>query len=43
MAKQKKLTLLNWAIASILMMLFLIWHGAFEGPLTSTEVELYLE
>ena len=43
MAKQKKLTLLNWGIASMLMLLFLAWHGAFEGPVTSDEIEQYVE
>lgn len=43
MTKQKKLTLLNWGVAGTLMLLFLIWHGAFEGPVTSAEVDLYVE
>ena len=43
MTKQKKLSLLSWSIASILMLLFLFWHGAFEGPLTSDEIEHYKE
>ena len=25
------------------MLLFLIWHGAFEGPMTSDEIEYYIE
>lgn len=43
MTKQKKLTLINWSIAGVLMLLFLAWHGAFESPLTSDEVEYYVE
>ena len=43
MTKQKKLTLLNWSITIVLMLLFLIWHGAFEGPMTSDEIEYYIE
>lgn len=43
MTKRNKLTLLNWSITGVLMMLFLIWHGAFEGPVTSYEIEYYVE
>jgi len=43
MTKQKKLTLVNWSSAAILVLLFLLWHGAFEGPLTEDKVEYYLE
>ena len=43
MTKQKKLTLLNWSITIVLMLLFLIWHGAFEGPVTSAEIEYFVE
>jgi len=43
MTRKKNLTLLNWSIAVILMLLFLVWHGAFEGPLNSAEIELYIE
>lgn len=43
MEKRNKRTLLNWSIAGILMLLFLIWHGAFEGPVTSDEIEYYVE
>ena len=42
MTKKNKRTLLNWGIAGILMLLLLIWHGAFESPLTPAEVEHYL-
>ena len=42
MNKQKKLTLLNWGIAGTLTLLFQAWHGAFESPLTSDEVERYV-
>lgn len=43
MTKQKKLTLVNWSITIVLMLLFLIWHGAFEGPVTSAEIEYFVE
>jgi len=43
MTKQKKLTLLNWSITITIMLLFLIWHGTFEGPITSDEIEYYVE
>ena len=42
MPKQKRQTLLNWSTAGVLMLLFLIWHGAFEGPLTPDEIETYI-
>ncbi|MEM9947991.1 MAG: hypothetical protein AAF810_18285 [Cyanobacteria bacterium P01_D01_bin.36] len=35
-------TLINWGSVSILLLLFFIWHGAFEGPLTDEEIKLYL-
>ncbi len=43
MTKQKKLILLNWSIAGVLMILFLAWHGAFEDPVTSEEIKYYVE
>ncbi len=42
MRRQKKFTLTNWGVDIPLLLLFLIWHGAFEGPLSSDEVERYL-
>lgn len=43
MSRQKTLTLLNWGLVAILMLLFLIWHGAFEGPVTPDEIEFYVK
>lgn len=43
MTTQKKLTLVNWSIAGLLKLLFLRWHGAFESPLSPSEVEHYLK
>lgn len=37
-----RLTFLNWGIAVVLMLLFLIWNGAFARPLSSNEIETYL-
>ena len=43
MTKQKRQTMSNWSTAGILMLLFLAWHGAFEGPVTSAEIDYYVE
>lgn len=43
MSMRTKRTLLNWGIAGALMLLFLAWHGVFEGPLTDAEVEYYVD
>ncbi len=42
MTNHKKLTLLNWGIAGTLTLLLQAWHGAFESPLTSDEVNDYV-
>ena len=39
---KKKLTFLNWGVVLLLYCLFSIWHGAFEGPLTSAEIEVFV-
>ncbi|MCP4140136.1 MAG: hypothetical protein GY755_07580 [Chloroflexi bacterium] len=43
MTKQRNQTILNWSIVGVLMLLFLIWHGAFESPISPAEVDLYVE
>lgn len=35
-------TLINWGGVSILLLLFFVWHGALEGPLTDEEIKFYL-
>ncbi|MEM8859253.1 MAG: hypothetical protein AAGD96_13080 [Chloroflexota bacterium] len=42
MRTRRTLTLINWGVAAALMLLFLNWHGAFEGPLTSEEIDTYM-
>lgn len=39
---KKKLTLINWSLVFLLYLLFSIWHGAFEGPLTPDEIEVFV-
>ena len=39
---KKKLTLINWSLVFLLYVLFSIWHGAFEGPLTPDEIEVFV-
>ena len=43
MNKHQRFTLLLWSSAGVLFLLFQIWHGAFESPLTDEEVEQYVE
>jgi len=43
MIKTKKLTIVNWSITIIIFLLFLIWHGAFESPLSKNEVNHFLK
>lgn len=42
MRTRRTYTLINWGVATVLMLLFLNWHGAFEGPLSSEEIEMYM-
>lgn len=35
-------TLINWGSVAVVLLLFFIWNGAFEGPLTDEEIKLYL-
>ncbi|MEM7800436.1 MAG: hypothetical protein AAF633_14670 [Chloroflexota bacterium] len=42
MNRRTKLTLLNWGSLATLFLIFLNWHGAFEGPLTSAEIDMYM-
>jgi hypothetical protein len=42
MTKKRKYSLLNWGILVLLYLCFLIWHGAFEGPLTPKEIDQYV-
>ena len=39
---KKKLTIINWSAILVLYGLFSIWHGAFEGPLTPEEIEVFV-
>lgn len=41
MKKHKIFTSINWSIFTLIYLLFLWWHGAFEGPLTSKEIDFY--
>lgn len=41
MKKIKALSLTNWGVFTLLYLLFLGWHGAFEGPLSPEEIEMY--
>lgn len=43
MRSTKQLTITNWSVFSVLFLLFLIWHGAFEGPLKPHEIEKIIE
>ena len=40
---KKKLTIINWSVVLILYLLFSIWHGAFEGPLTPAEIDVFVD
>jgi len=40
---KKKLTILNWGVILVFYLLFSIWHGAFEGPLTPTEIDMFVD
>ena len=40
---KKKLTLINWGFVLFLYLLFSIWHGAFEGPLTPAEIDVFVD
>ena len=40
---KKKLTIINWGLVLILYLIFSIWHGAFEGPLTPTEIDIFVD
>jgi len=42
MSKFRKLTILNWGVSILLYTLFAWWHGAFEGSLSSDEVNNYV-
>ena len=42
MNRHKRFTLLIWSSAFALFLLFQVWHGAFESPLTEEEVEQYV-
>lgn len=39
---KKKLTIINWSAVILCYLLFSIWHGAFEGPLTPDEIEVFV-
>lgn len=41
MNKRLKLSLVSWGIAAVVYLLFSLWHGAFEGPLSEEEIEGY--
>ncbi|MEM8859251.1 MAG: hypothetical protein AAGD96_13070 [Chloroflexota bacterium] len=43
MNKRTKFSLLNWGILTSLFLLFLNWHGTFEGPLSSQEIDMYMD
>ena len=36
-------TLTNWGVFTLLYLFFLGWHGAFEGPLSPEEIDLYIK
>jgi len=38
MQTKTKLSIINWSIFTALFLLFLLWHGAFEGPLKPHEI-----
>ena len=40
---KKKLTIINWSVILVLYGLFSIWHGAFEGPLTPAEIDVFVD
>lgn len=41
MKNKTKYTVINWGVWAVLFLIFLIWHGAFEGPLSSDEINEY--
>jgi hypothetical protein len=41
MNKRLKFSLVSWGIAAVVYLLFSLWHGAFEGPLSEEEIEEY--
>ena len=43
MSKFRRNTLINWSSFLLLYLLFSWWHGTFEGPLSSEEIQQYLE
>ncbi len=42
MKKLSVLSLTNWGVFTLLYILFLGWHGAFEGPLSPEEIDFYV-
>lgn len=42
MSQMKKLTLINWGVLAVIFLIFLSWHGAFEGALSDAEVNDYV-
>tara|TARA_Y100000385_G_C13103756_1_gene646146 strand:+ start:319 stop:978 length:660 start_codon:yes stop_codon:yes gene_type:complete len=41
MTKHQKYTIINWSVAFLIYLLFSVWHGALEGPLTPQEIDHY--
>ena len=39
---KRKLSLINWSVVIFGYLLFSIWHGAFEGPLTPDEIAIFV-
>ena len=39
MTKHKRYTIINWSVALLVYLLFCVWHGALEGPLTAQEID----
>jgi len=41
MTKHKRNTIINWSVALLVYLLFCVWHGALEGPLTPDEIDQF--
>lgn len=43
MRKSTKRTIITWSVLAIVFILFLVWNGAFDKPLSEEEIEKYIE
>lgn len=43
MQTKKKMSIINWSAFTAIFLLFLLWHGAFEGPLKPNEIDNFIE